>query len=499
MVTVGARGRVYLMLAALLIAFPVPRLAIAGSPAQCGPGDRREPALQGEVPQLERLTGRAEPGYWCNLELVGRYASHSFANFDTYKNCAYYTDSYVFTADGHSIVLDVSDPAHPVKTATLTSRAMRNAGESLRVNQARGLLVADHYSIAGFDVPDEHRAIAVYDVSQDCAHPRLLADVLMPGAVGHEACFQPDGMIYYMSSNTITPIDLTDPAHPHQLSDPWQPGIPLPAILHGCSISDDGTRGYIQDSADGVTLIVDTSRIQARIPGAQPRIIGRFDTPREVQQSSVPLISGGKPYLLVWTEVRLPPKVCIPGVPNFGYPRILDVSDPAHPVVVGKIQTQVVLPENCARVLPDPTLQPGSLQKGDPIYPIASGGFLYDSHYCSVDRLHEPTLVACSQLGSGLRVYDIRDLRHPTEIAYYNTGTASTHVPTLDWAFARPVIRRDLGEVWWVTNLEGFKVAKFRTDPFAGTNPCPPGYDYYQDQYDLGYQACQAARSSSEQ
>ena len=31
-------------------------------------------------------------------------------------------------------------------------------------------------------------------------------------------------------------------------------------------------------------------------------------------------------------------------------------------------------------------------------------------------------------------------------------------------------------------------------DPFTGSDPCPPGYDYYQDQYDLDYRASQASR-----
>jgi hypothetical protein len=445
------------------------------------------------VPQSERLSGAAEPGYWCNLEVVGRFPSHSFANFDTYKNCAYYTDSVGFTTDGRSIVLDVSDPTHPIKTATLTARAMRNAGESLRVNQARGLLVADHYSPLGFNEPEVQRSLAVYDVSEDCAHPKLLADVVMPSAAGHEGCFQPDGMIYYMSAGTITPIDLSDPTQPRQLSDPWRPWAPLPVLFHGCSISDDGTRAYITDAVNNQMLIVDTSAIQARIPGAEPRIIASFPTPNELEQSNVPLSYGGRPYVLLFTEARYPPKVCLPGQANFGYPRIIDVSDETHPVEVSKIQTEVVLPENCSQVIADAFVQTGGVTKGDPGYPLVSGIFMYDSHYCTPDRLHDPTLLACSQLGSGLRVYDIRDPKKPTEIAYYNTGTAKKSDPTLDWAFARPVIRRDLGQIWWVTNLEGFRVAKFRDGlwPFAGSDPCPSGYDYFQDQYDLNYRACQ--------
>jgi hypothetical protein len=467
--------------------------APAGSSADCGPGDRLEPALQGQIPITDRLSGSAAPGYWCNLELVGSFASRSFANFDTYKNCAYYTDNVGFVpgSEGGGVVLDVSDPRNPVKTAYLTARAMGNGGETLRVNQARGLLVVAYYNAL---MPVEELArrwIAVYSVAEDCAHPKLLADAEMPSAVGHEACFQPDGMVYYMAGGfTITPIDLTDPAAPKQLSDPW------PLKVHGCSISDDGRRGYFASVINGFMTIVDTSQAQDRVPGAQPRVLATFPTPdAQVQQATVPLWYDGHPYVLLWSEGRMPAKVCVPGLTNFGYPRFIDVADDTHPVEIAKIQTEVMLPENCPQVMGDATFQTSGVERGDPGYLLVSTFILgYDSHMCTPDRLQDPTILACAQLGSGLRVYDIRDPKAPAEIAYYNSGTVSPTDPTVDWAFARPVIRRDLGQIWWVTHLEGFRVAKFRDGvwPFPDSDPCPSGYDYFQDQYDLGYRACQA-------
>jgi hypothetical protein len=199
--------------------------------------------------------------------------------------------------------------------------------------------------------------------------------------------------------------------------------------------------------------------------------------------------------VIEWSEARVTPKVCEPGNANFGYPRIIDVADEAHPIEVAKIQKEVDLPENCAQVALDTTVQSGGLDQGDAVYLFASSVFMYDSHMCTPDRLHDPTILACSELGAGLRVFDIRDLLHPTEIAYYNTGTVAAGDPTLDWAFARPVVRSDLGQIWWVTNLEGFKVAQFRAGvwPFAGMSTCPKGSDYFLAQYDLVYPACQTA------
>jgi hypothetical protein len=501
------RAGVSLLLMALLMASVnwSPGPAFAHSPAQCAPGDRQEPALQGQVPQSERLSGAAAPGYWCNLELVGGFDSRAHAAFDTYKNCAYYPDNESVDVAAGVIVLDVSDPEHPINTAYLTSRAMRSAGESLRVNQARGLLVANYYSWIGSpqptysaDGPPESteilRTLAVYDVSHDCAHPRLLADVVMPSAYGHEGCFQPDGMVYYMSARTFTPVDLSDPAHPRQMTEPWQSFEPLPTVAHGCSISDDGTHAHLTDAFNNQMLIVDTSQVQAHVAQPALRAVGRFPTPTELEQSTVAVTYGGRRYVVLFTEAKYPPKVCVPGEPNFGFPRIIDVSDDAHPVEVSKLQTEVVLPENCDQVAADFTVQRRGVERGDPFNLGLSGVFGYDSHYCTPDRLQDPTILACAQLGSGLRVWDIRDPFTPREIAYYNTGTAGGSDLALDWAFARPVIRRDLGQVWWTTFAEGFHVARFRDGvwPFANSDPCPSGYDYFQDQYDLSYQACQA-------
>lgn len=486
--------RIWTLICAVLVptitalAQPVP----AHPRASCGPGDRVEPGLQGQVPVTERLNGSAVSGYWCNLELVGEYPSRSFGNFDTYANCAYYSDNYGFFpgSEGGGVVLDVSNPAKPVKTAYLTSRAMGNAGESLRVNQARGLLVASYYNVFSPDEQQALRWLAVYSVREDCAHPKLLAEVEMPSAVGHGGCFQPDGFVYYMAGQlTITPIDLTDPTNPKQLSDPW------PFRTHNCSISDDGTRGYFASNF-GELSIVDTSEAQERVPGAHPRLISTFPTlDAQAQEGTVPVSYGGHPYVILWSEVRVPPKVCLPLQPTFAYPRIIDLADETHPTETSKLQTEVVLPENCPRVAADATVKTNGVDQADFGYPLASALFLYDSHMCTPDRLKDPTILACAQLGSGLRIWDIRDPRAPKEIAYYNTGTVSESDSTHDWAAARPVIRRDLGQVWWVTMSEGFHVASFRDGvwPFPGDPMCPPGYDYFRAQYDLKYQACKTA------
>src|SRR3712207_538093 len=105
-------------------------VASAKSPAMCGPKDRPETALQGQVPMADRASGRSVTGYTCNLSEVGFMPSSSFANFDTYENCAYYSDTIgAFNAEGGTVVVDVSDPRRPKQTAYLTEKAAANAGE----------------------------------------------------------------------------------------------------------------------------------------------------------------------------------------------------------------------------------------------------------------------------------------------------------------------------------------------------------------------------------
>src|SRR5437763_934242 len=139
------------VLAAVMTALLACAGAQAKSPAQCGPTDRPETGLQGQIPIPDRVSGRSVQGYTCNLTEVG---------------------------------------------------------------------------------------------------------------------FLPDGMVYYMASTSnITPIDLSDPSHPKQLSDPQPLGI------HGCSTSEDGNRAYLADIGTGALLVADTSEVQARKPNARIKVI----------------------------------------------------------------------------------------------------------------------------------------------------------------------------------------------------------------------------------
>ena len=44
----------------------------------------------------------------------------------------------------------------------------------------------------------------------------------------------------------------------------------------------------------------------------------------------------------------------------------------------------------------------------------------YAGHYCSVPRRDNPKIAGCSMIVSGLRLFDISDVEHPREVAYFN-------------------------------------------------------------------------------
>jgi hypothetical protein len=350
--------------------------------------------------------------------------------------------------------------------------------------------------VSNFDDPEANRSLAVYDISKDCRKPKLLADVVMPSALGHEGCFQADGMVYYMAStDSITPIDISDPTKPRQLSEPQPLGI------HGCSTSEDGNRAYLADIGTGRLVVADTSEVQARRPNARIKVIGELPTPSNGgQQSTIPIFYAGRPHVFNFAEYAELGRPCASRPDretNFGYPMIVDIADERRPAVVSKIFNEVTLPENCAAVTADSASFPANgLTKGDIFGLVGSRVFLYDSHYCSTDRTHDPTIAACASFGSGIRVYDIRNPREPKEIAYFNPGTTDSPAGAVANAtVARPVIRSDLGQIWFADIAKGFYTVQFREGvwPFPGQDPCPHE-DPYLEQYDLGYRDCRASR-----
>lgn len=373
--------------------FDVGRTAVPR--ADCGPGSRPEPGLQGDVPAADRDSGRSTMGYSCNISMVGQYPGHGAGITSTsFEHCAYlgtFFPGNLLTQGGGVQVLDLSDPAAPRHTATLTEPAMvAGTWESLKVNTERKLLVGTGVPLllgAGF--------LSVYDVS-DCAHPRLLnpgpgTNPAMPLPITtHEGGFSPDGRTYWASGivpGFLSAVDLTDPANPRVI---WQGLTGIEA--HGFGVSPDGNRLYL--SALGGFTVLDVGAVQRRDPNPQVHHIGRtFWTDGWATQHSIPVSYDGKPFLFTVDEG------------GSGGVKLIDLSDETAPKVAAKLKLEINLPQHIDSNI-------GSSMGGS--------AFAYESHYCAADRQVNPTALACGWISSGIRVFDVRDPFAIREIAYFN-------------------------------------------------------------------------------
>jgi hypothetical protein len=447
--------------------------------ATCGTGDHPETALQGQVPAAMRSNFS---GFNCNLEAVGQVQGEGGSwSAATYKDaaghiCAYHATMAPIDATGVSRgranpgvpVIDITDPTKPVRVTSLTSPAMLDPWESLRVSEKRGLLVADNGANgAGGSQVD------IYDIASDCRSPQLLASmnvgtgtdggvVAATAPSGHEGGMSPDGLTYYIGSPTLLAyyaVDISVPAHPKLVSMLDVSKLPLGGLAHGLSVSDNGNRAYFASIGGPGSVpvpladpnakvqngfyVIDTTDVQARKPSAQMKLISSVPVrDGSVAQHTIPISIKGKPYVVHVDEggaggigqtaaaaIAANQAACNAGLSPFPMAHIFDFADEANPKQVSELRLETHVPANCSKVLPD--LAGLSI-------------FTYGSHYCSVDNRQNATAMACSYFNSGIRVFDIRDPAAPKEIAYLNppgtktNGGGSGHLAFAQWHAGSP-------------------------------------------------------------
>ncbi len=390
--------------------------AVSVPRAECGPGSMPEPGLQGDVPAEDRNSGRSRQGYQCNMFQVGGLQERGGGILSvTFEHCSYTSTFFpgnLFDPAAPGVhVLDVSDPARPVRTASLDEPAMLGGTwESLKVNKERKLLAATAVPVAMGTA-----YFSVYDIS-DCAHPRLLnrgpgTDLTMPlPFLSHEGGFSPDGNTYWASGvgpGVLSAIDIRDPANPRII---WQSVQAL--TNHGFGISPDGDRMYLSIQT-GINIL-DISAIQRRDPyPVVPQLATYLWADGLFNQHSVPVSYGGRPYIFTPDEA------------SSGGVKLIDVADPRRARIVRTLKLEIQLSGNA-----------------DDQWRSAMGGsaYSYDSHYCAADRQVDPTALACSWGQAGIRVFDVRDIDDIREIAYYNppaqTGKTALQLPNSAHAVA---------------------------------------------------------------
>lgn len=450
--------------------------------AVCGPGDRPETGLQGEVTLADRTSGAVYVGFNCNLELVGTFQGEGASfGFTWFKDCAYYGTGGGIGAPSPLqqhlgvVVLNVADPKNPKATAYLGDPAFLEPWESLRVNIKRKLLGGTRG--LGLD-PIADRYFAFYDIS-DCANPVQLAVADVTNHIGHEGRFTDDGFTYYGTHSVgpgVTAMDVSDPSNPTELlhTDAY--------LVHGLALNKEGTRAYFAQlgSPNSLTaatpnglVIVDTSDIQSRLPNPQIRTISTlFWNDGATAQVPLPVTIHGHASLIFTDEHGSGGSAknsnagrqlaCSLGLPPNGFPRVIDISDEKHPRTISKIMLEIDDPANCPTILNDP---PSVIS--------------FSSHYCNVNSRDNPKILACTFREAGLRVFDISDVYRPREIAYYKPRARGTEVRpgSVFWGpeYANGANRttdqtptdvrflRQHGELqlWFTSEDNGFQVVKF--------------------------------------
>ena len=409
----------------------------------CGQHDLPETGLQGEVPRVDQVSGRALQGYNCGVALVGHtdlggHGGH--ANMAWSGPCA-----YVASAGQGSSVVDVSDPAHPKLVTTLHGSGSDLSLETIaatRVIGQRAVLVAGRYGAIPVHVPSP---MDIYDVS-DCTHPKLMSTYTFPDNI-HNLTFSPDGKRVY-TTLPIQVLDITDLAHPSfvgRLDDQ----IPQDAaagkyLAHEVMLSPDGNVMYIggQLPTYSTFTIVDITDWPARAPIVLSQVEGRGHSVRLARIA-------GHTYALHSEESIIGPaaKGCVPADLNpfagAAQPWLSDVSDPTKPEMrISQFRLEINEPSNCAMQVAD--------------------GENASVHYHDVDNPANTTFAMMSMWNAGLRIVDIRDPRNLKEVGYFNPGAFLT--PSDDvildkaWGHIRYIERT--GQIWFASQSGGFWVVE---------------------------------------
>jgi uncharacterized protein (TIGR03382 family) len=470
--------------------------------------DRPESGVSGETNAADRL--KAGAGFKCNADLVGQYQGDGASwQLTAWKTCAYFDQRNVATAGAEleknpgSVVVDVSDPTHPTPTTWLQEKAMIDPWESIKVNPARQLLAGGQRPLGG-STTAEGDFFNIYDISQDCKHPKLLNTALpnqqIPGSLGHTGQFTPDGLTYWITplQNTISmlAIDVTDPSTPVEIpgslvtfqsrvgttvgtGTSGAPTLALPRI-HDLEFTADGKTAYITEFGNGGTAagngmaILDVSDFQTRKTNPQYRVLGEitWDDGSVGAQNALPITIAGKPYILNSDEGGGGAAGCAAGKSANGFPRLIDISDNTKPTVVAKIQLGVADPVNCASVSTAPITATANAAGA---ITTAPGFFAHSCHYCNVDDPSDAKILACSCFAAGFRVFDIHDPASIKEMAYYKPPAMGTKampasqlqtpagfVKTYDYTTAKVSFPKDRGassgDIWITSQENGFQV-----------------------------------------
>jgi hypothetical protein len=443
--------------------------------AACDKDDRPESGVQGDTPLADRFTPGVPRAFNCNLNLVGQARGDGAAlGMVITDRCIYYSQQVaanlpVVLEHSGLVVVDAADPKNPQIVNYLDLPGTIGSDQSFAVSHEMMITTSDYEEKSGqIFVNQSGQTLDIFDIS-DCTHPVLKFSGVIPHFAFHTGEFSADGKTFWTGSGpdravgAVSALDVSEPSHPRLIAQ-WHPDDPRLDYLHHVTVSDDGNTAYVvagsvtsglrsqtskalswkdldKQPPQGVVLL-DVSEVQARKPDPKIKMISSlFWNDVQVPQYVFPMTIKGHHYL--WYNDLMgalssfnvaeagrtlgsgptslkgfndpeasSPVACktYPTRPPFGYVSILDIDNPAKPARVSGVRLEVDQPRYCALTAVEPRLR----------------GYL--PMWCSVDNNQDAQMMACAYGESGIRVFDIRDVKHPREIAYYKPAASGSAV-----------------------------------------------------------------------
>jgi hypothetical protein len=334
-------------------------------------------------------------------------------------------------------ILDVSDPRSPRLVRQWPAPPNTHTH---KVQVADGLLLTNEEQFplggAADDAP-EHRGIAVYRIDDDPFDPQLVGTWHCGGRGAHRLVYT-GGRYAHMSATPTgfadriwVVLDLADPARPEEVARWWWPGQgpgeeqswPEGERFAAHHALFEGDRAYL-GYGDGNLVVLDVSEISS------PQRIGGVEWDGAETHTCLPLEGRG---LVVCTDeqVRNGPEAPSRRV------RVVDVSDPAAPRVVG--------------VCPEP--------EGD----YAQRGMRFGPHNLHENRpgtYRSDSLVFATYFNAGLRVYDVADPAVPVEVAHWVPETPEGQ----EAVQSNDLLVEESGLIW-VTDRSGAGIHALEPEP----------------------------------
>jgi hypothetical protein len=361
--------------------------------------------------------------------LGGRFGGFKIAIKHTANDKWYLYSGHSFN-QGWSIV-DVTDPANPRYVKFMPFVTSDKSIITAQVTLHDNLMITSLNSFHPQKNPLP--AILLWDIS-DPENPKQVGS-WQGGATGAHRNSYPGGKYAYLSTSypgfklhIMVILDVSDPAHPKEVGKYWQPGQKdgePPAQF------PEGFHGPVNVSPDGKMASFgytpDVINLDISDP-AHPRLIGKVHITEpfaKVGMQSVHTVLPLWDRKLLYVSSEASKERCQDDGLNFA--GMIDNSNPAKPRLIS--------------IFPPPLPPPGL-----PYTDFCDKGGRFGPHNVS-QEIHNPAiqkpgkLMTVAWFNAGVRVFDISDPRQPKEVGYFmpperpdapkQTGA---HASPVDWA-----------------------------------------------------------------